>query len=262
MGNNNGMWSEEEIKALFKFVEIKKNDGVPLINIFKQFAQKVGRMQNSVRNYYYKEVTNLLKNKERSERLGINIQKHKVLEVKSFSRKDEEELKNKVEELRSQGNSVRKSCLILANGDATKMIRIQNKYRALIKEESKKVNNVIKMPIKKNILNDEDINSLFLGLVKLVKKQEFEKVKLLYEGNLSESNNKLKNAIAGLIEKDNKIEQLKKQIKLLESQTEILKRNVVKNGETLKKKNANKLLNEYFKNEEEKRYEIGVEKNI
>ena len=60
-------WQDEEVKSLFKFVEVKKSEGVPLIKIFDEFALKVGRRQNSVRNYYYNEIKELTKNEKRKK---------------------------------------------------------------------------------------------------------------------------------------------------------------------------------------------------
>ena len=263
MENKNGVWSEEEVKTLFKFVEIKKREGYALVKIFKLFADKVGRKPNSVRNYYYKEVVRLMQDEKRCKKLSIKISEHKVLSVEPFSQSDENMLKQEVDKLIEQGNSVRRACLILANGDATKMIRIQNKYRSLKnKNKKEEITNIIKMPIKRNTLSNEDINALFLGLLKLVKKQEFEKAKLMYEENLFNANNKLKGAIEGLIEKENKIEQLKKQIILLQSNVETLKKKVDKNSKMYKEKSAKKLLNDYFDSESLKREELTLEKNI
>ena len=60
MKNYKTIWEDEEVKALFKFVEIKKEEGMPLIKIFADFGKRVGRCQNSVRNYYYEEIVSLL----------------------------------------------------------------------------------------------------------------------------------------------------------------------------------------------------------
>ena len=204
------------------------------------------RSSNSVRNYYYKEVSTLQKNKTRCKSLNINLFNHKVIEIKSFSEKEEDNLKKQVENLINEGNSVRKSCLILANGDATNMIRIQNKYRALKRREQGLCeNNIIKMPIKRNVLNDDDVKALFLGLVKLVKKQEYEKAKNIYEYDLNLANEKLKQVFNEIVEKDNKIEELKKKITLLQNQKEILRQKVECN-KIDKESSAKKVLNKYF----------------
>lgn len=242
----NGVWSEEEVKTLFKFVEVKKSEGVALINIFKLFAEKVGRMQNSVRNYYYKEVERLSQDKKRCEALSINISEHKVLNIEPFSLEDEKKLKMQVEELIGKGYSVRKACLVLADGDATKMIRIQNKYRSLIEKNKNEVTNVIKMPLKRNILNDEDVNALFLGLIKLVKKQQYEKAKIIYENDLESANAKLKTAIEGIVQKENEIDKLQKQIKILQNQAKTLKQKFEEYKSENKEKSAKNILSNYF----------------
>lgn len=210
-------WQKEEIKTLFKFVEIKKSEGEPLIKIFESFAKCVGRGKNSVRNFYYTVLKEINTNPELNDDLKINLKEHSAKEVKSFTKSQTSDLIKKVNNLVEGGYSVRGACLKLANGDATKMIRIQNKYRS--QNKSKKENNmgnIIKMPVK-NVITDEDINALFFGLIKLVKKQEQDRARFKVQAELETASEKLKNALKEIVIKRAEIEKLQSEISLLKA---------------------------------------------
>lgn len=208
-------WEDEEIKTLFKYVEVKKSDGVPLITIFANFAKCVGREQNSVRNFYYTALKKIKLNSKLCEDFGVNLNVHSAKQIKSFTKSQTSELINKVDKLIDCGFSVRGACLKLANGDATKMIRIQNKYRSQNKQKKdSSMGNIIKMPVK-NIMSDEDINALFLGLLKLVKKQEEDRARFKVQAELETANEKLKNALKEIVIRRAEIEKLQSEISLL-----------------------------------------------
>jgi uncharacterized NAD(P)/FAD-binding protein YdhS len=106
----------------------------------------------------------------------------------------------------SRGESVRSICLTHAKQDRAKMLRYQNKYRAILVNNKELIertikdleaegyivknplapgiapNNIIEMPTQPNYgnLTDQDITNLFMGLVRLVRKQgqsQIEKLK-------------------------------------------------------------------------------------
>jgi len=257
------VWEDEEVKTLFKFVEIKKGEGMPLIKIFDEFACKVGRCQKSVRNYYYKEIKILNDNKNRCKRLGINIKEHFAKEPKPFSKTETNNIIERISLLLENGYSVRRACLTLAEGDATKMIRYQNKYRSMLKNQlgnkagniNKNLNkggylsmptNIIKMPTKRNVMSDEDIKSLFMGIMKLVKKQAVEETKEEYESKLNSANQKLKNAMAEIVIKMANIEKLQSEIELLKTRIEKSKNQQIESRiKSVKNKSAQILLKEF-----------------
>lgn len=215
---NKTKWEDEEVRTLFKFVEIKKQEGMPLIKIFEKFGECVGRCKNSVRNYYYNEIINLNNDKVRCKELGIILSNHNAKKHKEFTKQEQQNLIERITTLINNGYSVRKACLTLANGDATQMIRYQNKYRAYLKQKGEtKMENVIQMPIKRSIMSDEDIKALFMGILKLVKKQEAEKCKYEYFEKLQSTNQKLKKAMAEIVLKTAQIENMQSKIKLLEN---------------------------------------------
>ena len=212
------IWEDEEVKTLFKFVEIKKSEGLPLIKIFKLFADFVGRKQNSVRNYYYKEIKNLVADNNRCKNLNISLSDHTAKNAIPFSENETKNVIESVKQMVNNGFSVRKACLTLANGDATKMIRYQNKYRSSIKSKNIKStensngniidtiqhSNVITMQPKQTTMSDDDIKALFMGILKLVKKQEMEKASKTMQDKLIDANTKLKRAVAEIIIEKNK----------------------------------------------------------
>ena len=160
-----GKWQDEEVKTLFKFVEIKKDEGMPLVQIFKSYAFFTKRQPNSVRNYYYKEIKLLTVDKTRMKRLKIDLSKHEAKNICPFDDIDTKWIIDRIQELIEQGYSVRGACLKIANGDVSLMVRYQNKYRSEMKNKKRLDNmgNIIKMPANPNVMSDEDINALFLG---------------------------------------------------------------------------------------------------
>ena len=233
---NISTWEDEEVKTLFKFVEIKKSEAVPLVKIFAEFANHTKRKQNSVRNYYYKEIKNLKDNLDRANCLDIDINKHFAKKPEHFSEQDKQQTIKKIQNLVDSGYSVRKACLELSGGNATQMIRLQNKYRSSKKQKDEGINNIIKMPTKKPLMNDEDINALFIGLVRLVKQQEAARVKQALECEMQHANLKLEKAMYDIVSKQNEIEKLKKEIAVLKTSMVDGAKSTVANAE-----NANKI---------------------
>jgi hypothetical protein len=194
-------WKESEVKKLFDCMAKTKKNNKSLLDGFREFAKKSKRKANSVRNYYYLEIDNLKKDPQRAKKLGIDISIHNVQNAEKFSDEQTEKLVMEILRLKCLGFSVRKACLKLANNSAEEMLRFQNKFRSVLKKNKplynkcllnlrknglseqkkdkklEKNENVIylKKPEEKK-LTDEDVNSLFLGLVKLVKKNAIENV--------------------------------------------------------------------------------------
>ncbi len=206
------IWSDGEVKALFKEVESVKADGLSLKEAFLSHAQRYGRKQNSVRNYYYHEVDNLLGDAGRCKRLGIDISVHDKTHFESFDKLAEENLFEEIEKLLSEGLSVRSACLKLSGGDLTLMTRYQNKYQNMKKKLG--AENVI--PFRQKLLTESDINSLFLGLVKLIKKTALEEEK-------SKDGDLLKKAFEEIGRKDRQLEELKAKFEKLKIENEALK---------------------------------------
>ena len=235
-------WKDEEVKKLFDFIENGRKNNVPLIKLFSQYAQFTGRKPNSVRNYYYIELEALQENESRTKKLGIDLSIHKKNDQKEFSDDETRELVMKILQMTSKGISVRKACLTLANGDITQMVRFQNKFRTVVVKQkelfeeclsklqtkgtqyvvSKRPDNVIAFRNTKTSLTDSDINSLFLGLVKLVKKQAIEQATKNQEIEITRANSMLRKTLVSLRQKEDEIKSLQKNFKLLSKENEKL----------------------------------------
>lgn len=233
------LWNDDEVKSLFNEVEYCKNNQQALRMAFVLHAKKFKRKPNSVRNYYYKEVDNLASNEQRCKSLGIELEKHQKTHFVAFDEKEEEKLLNDVSEMVANGKSVRAACQILSGGNLSLMTRLQNKYQ----NSKKKENNVIPFRQKQKLLTENDINSLFMGLVKLIKKTAIEDFMEKTKLEKQSSSFLLKKAFLDLNKKDKQIadlradfEKLKEENKTLLTQLEksaskndALKRHLLKN---------------------------------
>ena len=237
---NYSKWKDQEVVELFRFVEKQKAAGECLTNIFINFAKQTKRMPNSVRNYYYAELCNLMQNPTRCQKLQIDISLHKKIEPKEFTEDETKTVVTKILQMTAKGMSVRKACQTLANGEISLMVRYQNKFRSVVQKDktmynsclqrvgeevklkTKTPNNIIKMPDRRNVLTESDINSLFLGLVKLVKKQTQDDLCKTYEKDKQKANDMLRKTLVEIAEKDNIIKQLRKQFKVLKQEKEKL----------------------------------------
>lgn len=266
-------WTDEEVIKLFRFIEDGKKQNHNLSGMFSLYAKITNRKPNSVRNYYYAELNELENNKERRKNLGINISLHQKVEQKEFTEDETENLVLEILRLTSKGISVRKACMQLADGDINKMVRLQNKFRAVVvknkplydkclnilkldkpKAKLQKPNNVISFVNPKNLLSDSDINSLFMGLVRLVQKQTEERVIRENGGIGVKANEALKRMIIKINEKEKEIKNLQKLFRLESLKNQKLNTEIqdlrIKNAE---KCNKNKKLKEFtqkFENKE------------
>jgi len=168
-------WTRAQIDLLVE----KAKAGNVRTSAFEEVAKKTNRKPNSVRNYYYKFLA-----REKAKFVPFSAA----------------EVKRSLREIilgTSRGESVRSICLRLADGDTSKMLRFQNKYRTILRHQPQKLaaiaheletqgylvktpakSNIVMLPERKNKnLTDLDINNLFLGLVRLVKKQAEDGVK-------------------------------------------------------------------------------------
>ena len=115
-------WSPVETEQLFALAAQAQASGRPLKAVFDEVAAINGRRPNSVRNYYYVRV------KESGDA--------QYTHQRAFLPFTDEEAKKLVEQVltaQASGESVRSCTLRLANGDDKAMLRYQNKYRALLK---------------------------------------------------------------------------------------------------------------------------------
>ena len=240
-------WKDEQIKKLFNFVEDGKQKHLSLLSIFKNFAMLTKRKPNSVRNYYYLELCELQNNKSKCQRLGIDLKQHEKIKQTPFDEKEEKEVIKNILRLTAKGMSVRKACLTLAGDDLGKMIRFQNKYRNVLKGnhallsqcvgELKKEgvdvfvkqktepcpNNILVMPKQKGALSDKDIEALFMGLVRLVKRVANEQAEAQSRIEMKRTNDNLTRAYVELSSKESEIKNLSTSLEKLKNENMNLK---------------------------------------
>ena len=114
-------WSENENKLLWETADEAQQQGLPLKAVFEQIARQTGRRPNSIRNYYYAQVRRQEGGAERAQRFV------------PFTQDEVDWLMEQVLRARAQGQSVRACLQQLSDGDHSRMLRYQNKYRSVIK---------------------------------------------------------------------------------------------------------------------------------
>lgn len=125
-------WKDEETQLLLNEVKKAEEKKLPLKAVFLKVAESTGRKPNSIRNYYY------LKAKED----GSGLDKRTV-SFTPFTKAEIRELVYDVLKAQGEGESVRSATLRLGGGDRHKMLRYQNKYRSVIKNNRELVESVI-----------------------------------------------------------------------------------------------------------------------
>lgn len=111
-------WTKEEDALLLEAAGGARKDRLPLSVAFDQVAAATGRKPNSVRNRYY------------------TIRKSGAAASPAFVPFTEEESMRLIKTVllaQTSGESVRACTLRLAGGDTKRMLRYQNKYRAILK---------------------------------------------------------------------------------------------------------------------------------
>jgi hypothetical protein len=199
-------WTKYQTTRLLSQVRLSQKKR----EVFLYFAKKMRLSPNSVRNFYYSRKNNTDIKK---------VQKFTNLEVRAFLRE--------VILGYSRGESIRGICLHRADGVHSKMQRYQNKYRAVTKNHPEMITqtvqelekegyfvknplplpekktqtvqtteNIIKMPaLGYNNLTDQDVTNLFMGVIRLVRKQgqsQIEKLKAEIERLKSKSGGSLR----------------------------------------------------------------------
>jgi len=242
-----GIWENNEVKELFTVVENYKQKNKSLREAFQAHAEKYGRKPNSVRNYYYHEVDNLKVDDKRLKNLGINLDNHNKTNIIYFSQEEEEKLMQDIDKMVKSGVSVRKACYNLSQGDVGQMLRFQNKYRNYlaknnnkkeIKPEIDENSNIIMFKkVQQRTLSDMEVQSLFMGLVRLVKKTAIEESEEKYRKQISEANENLRKAILALHNQERDYNKLKEEYFRIKTENSSLVDSVLK----LRCDNANKL---------------------
>ena len=125
----------EEARELVDFVAEGKKEGRALCYLFASFGQSHGRAKGSVRNYYY----NLLKSDDERVVKLLDGKSLSVEKIRAFSEEETNEALRSILAEKSKGMSVRRAIQNIAAGDAKKMLRLQNKYRNVLKKQPERV---------------------------------------------------------------------------------------------------------------------------
>lgn len=115
-------WQEEETDRLFAAVREAARQGAPLRSVFESLSGEMGRKPNSIRNYYYAHL-----------RQQPDADYVRAAPFATFTPEETHELLRQVLMARGQGSSVRACVMRMAQGDHSRMLRYQNKYRTLLR---------------------------------------------------------------------------------------------------------------------------------
>lgn len=116
-------WQKDEIDLLFDSVRTADAEGRSLRDVFNDVGRQLQRKPNSIRNYYYAKLREM---PELSQ---------KQTPFRAFSPEEVHDLLRQVLMGRGSGESVRACVTRLAEGDRSRMLRYQNKYRSILKNK-------------------------------------------------------------------------------------------------------------------------------
>ncbi len=137
-------WTIEQTKSLFTLAREAKDGGHGLAWAFAAMSEKTGRSVNSVRNYYYSQLKMFELLPRLADDLGIEIMESPRERFELFRAEEIDALIERVLVGKAQGVSVRKVIASMANGDAKKALRLQNKYRSMILHHREKVTEIMR----------------------------------------------------------------------------------------------------------------------
>ena len=122
---SHGGWKEEECKSLWNEIEKTSASGEPLRIAFDRVAEATGRKANSIRNYYYSAV--------RSGEVPESVPTARALPFVPFTPGEVLSLLRGVLIAQGKGISVRACVQEMSKGDKGLALRLQNKYRSLLR---------------------------------------------------------------------------------------------------------------------------------
>ena len=139
MNKING-YTEEEAKRLVEYIKDGRRVGKTLTKLFASYGAENGRARGSVRNYYYA----LMKNRKGDERIVklLDGSSLKVEEIREFTEEETDQALRSILQEKSKGLSVRRAISNLSQGDDKLMLRLQNKYRNVLKKEPERLDKI------------------------------------------------------------------------------------------------------------------------
>lgn len=130
-------YTEEEAKTLIEYIWKGKKSGKTLTSLFASYGEKHGRARGSVRNYYYA----LMRSAGKDERV-MKLLEGKELTVEKIREFTEEETNAALKSIlaeKSKGISVRRAIMNVTGADTKLGLRLQNKYRNVLKKQPEKI---------------------------------------------------------------------------------------------------------------------------
>ena len=124
-------WSDAEAALLADAVRQADASGASLRSVFEETGRQLSRKPNSVRNFYYLQL-----------RPRETAGKTRAEPFVTFAEEEVQWLVREILMGKGQGKSVRACVLDLANGDRTRMLRYQNKYRAVLKKRPEMIGRI------------------------------------------------------------------------------------------------------------------------
>ncbi len=166
MNKING-YTEEEATGLIEYIYSGKNAGKTLSYLFETYGKEHSRAKGSVRNYYYAFLKKQEDGRVRRILEGKNLS---AGEIKPFTEEETDEMLRAILAERKKGYSVRKAIMNVCGGDEKRMLRMQNKYRNLLKKQPERVERAAReagMPEEKTFLQrklEREIDALYARL--------------------------------------------------------------------------------------------------
>lgn len=135
IASHNG-WSAEETAQLWQEVRSCTRASLPLRVAFDNMAEKTGRKSNSIRNHYYAAI--------KSGEAPQDVPTGRATPFVPFTEDEIDTLLRRILMAQGQGISVRACVASLSGGDRALALRLQNKYRALLKSHPDRVMAVVR----------------------------------------------------------------------------------------------------------------------
>lgn len=177
MNKING-YTEEEAKSLVEYIWEGKQAGKTLTYLFAAYGAAHGRAKGSVRNYYYA----LMKNRGKDERVVklLDGKQLSVEQIREFTEEETDRVLRSILAEKSKGVSVRRAICNIAKGDDKLMLRLQNKYRNVLKKQPGRVEAIAaEMGLEtgeKSLLQrrlETEINALYDRLTRSLREENF-----------------------------------------------------------------------------------------
>ena len=203
----------DKIKNLFlNLQQLKKNKNISLNKAIEIVSNTLRIKKESTRNFYYKTLNFLRQNPDIAKSLGVDLNYFVKKDFEKFENSKKQDMFNFITNNLKLGKSVRQSCMELANNNAKLMLRYQNKFRNMQKQKTKKGENI---NMQQNVINitkakkemnkkitESEINSLFLGLVKIIKKSAQENADEELKIECKEANQNFRQTLIDLNKKE------------------------------------------------------------